>query len=276
MKEAVDRYGWRIGSYVVMRNHFHFAIQTPEPNLTAGMHWLQCTFATRFNRLRGEQGHIFQGRYRSILLQNNYVWARVNDYIHLNPVRAGIVPIEHVAQFRWSSLGEFIKNRKFNGLSSVGWLQTLDLEDSPDGWASYLDRLNNLVSQESTKTETERSELTRGWAFGDSDWKQSLVSDHLHVDQTINPGRDGRGLPVDMLESSWRIRLDAELANIGKTEKDLECSRKSVTWKIEIADRMQRHYGVSVTWLAKTLRMGKPGSVRAYLWQRRKNSQITT
>jgi putative transposase len=83
-----------------MRNHYHLARQTPEPNLSIGMQWLQTTFATRFNRLRGENGHLFQGRYRAFVLENSGVWARVADYIHLNPVRAGIVPMEYAAQFR--------------------------------------------------------------------------------------------------------------------------------------------------------------------------------
>jgi putative transposase len=100
LSEASTRYGWRVGAYVVMRNHYHLARQTPEPNLSIGMQWLQTTFATRFNRLRGENGHLFQGRYRAFVLENSGVWARVADYIHLNPVRAGIVPMEYAAQFR--------------------------------------------------------------------------------------------------------------------------------------------------------------------------------
>ena len=112
LEEAVERFGWRLGAYVVMRNHYHLALKTPEPNLAAGMHWLQCTFATRFNRLRNERGHLFQGRYKAILLETETDWARVVDYIHLNPVRGGIVTPEHLGQFRWSSLMRFQKNLK--------------------------------------------------------------------------------------------------------------------------------------------------------------------
>jgi putative transposase len=55
-QETVDRFGWRLGAYVVMRNHYHLAAQTPQTHLSAGMQWLQVTIATRFNRMRKENG----------------------------------------------------------------------------------------------------------------------------------------------------------------------------------------------------------------------------
>ena len=63
--EAAGRWRWRVHAYVLMRNHFHLAIETLEPTLGEGMHWLQSTLATRFNRFRQESGHLFQGRGRS-------------------------------------------------------------------------------------------------------------------------------------------------------------------------------------------------------------------
>jgi REP element-mobilizing transposase RayT len=60
LEEAAESYGWRIYAYALMRNHYHVALQTPQPNLVEGMHWLQTTFATRFNRLHRERGHLFQ------------------------------------------------------------------------------------------------------------------------------------------------------------------------------------------------------------------------
>ena len=59
LAEATDRFGWKLGAYVVMTNHFHFAVQTSEPNSSVGMQWLSVTFAARSNRLRQETGHFF-------------------------------------------------------------------------------------------------------------------------------------------------------------------------------------------------------------------------
>ena len=57
MEDASARYGWNVHAYALMRNHYHLAIETPTANLVDGMHWLQSTIATRFNRFRNERGH---------------------------------------------------------------------------------------------------------------------------------------------------------------------------------------------------------------------------
>ena len=64
--EACGRFGWRLHAYMLMSNHYHLALETPEPNLAVGMQWLQSTFANRFNRIVRERGHVFQGRVRGI------------------------------------------------------------------------------------------------------------------------------------------------------------------------------------------------------------------
>ena len=91
--EACEKTGWRLHAYVIMQNHYHLAVETPQPNLVEGMHWLQSTFATRFNRFRSENGHVFQGRYKAILVEPGPTLAYVANYIHLNPHRAGLLPV---------------------------------------------------------------------------------------------------------------------------------------------------------------------------------------
>jgi len=97
LDEAAERFRWRLHAYRVMSNHYHLALETPEPNLAVGVHWLQTTYATRHNRFRRRHGHLFQGRFKSLLIEDATHLARVVDYIHLNPVRAGTVPAERIA-----------------------------------------------------------------------------------------------------------------------------------------------------------------------------------
>ncbi len=132
--EACGRYGWLIHAFVIMRNHFHLALTTPLPNLTEGMHWLQTTFAVRFNRFRSESGHLFQGRYQSPLIEDARALARVVDYIHLNPVRAGITPARQPAAFPFGSLPRFVRGPRPSWLSAHEWLAASKIEDSPAGW----------------------------------------------------------------------------------------------------------------------------------------------
>ena len=102
--EACAKTGWKVHGYLVMRNHYHLALETPEPNLVEGMQWLQSTYANRFNRFRGERGHVFQGRYQAIVVEDGAHLGAVAHYIHLNPVRARIVSVRQANEYRWSSL----------------------------------------------------------------------------------------------------------------------------------------------------------------------------
>ena len=86
--------------------------------------------AIRFNQYRKERGHVFQGGYQSILLEDVSVLSGVVDYIHLNPVRAKIVPASLVMNYRWSSLPRYIKGGRFPQLIAFDWLTFLGLDDS--------------------------------------------------------------------------------------------------------------------------------------------------
>ncbi len=68
LDETCEKAGWEVHAWCVMPNHFHLALATPRGNLVAGMPWLRSTFALRFNRYRRECGHLFQGRYKSLLV----------------------------------------------------------------------------------------------------------------------------------------------------------------------------------------------------------------
>ena len=133
--EACKKSGWWLYAYVIMRNHYHLAIATPKGNLISGMQWLQSTFANRFNRLRGENGHLFQGRYKSLVVEPGTALCEVVNYIHLNPVRAGIVSIGRLADYAFSSLPNFLKRKREKVLHCNDWLYDLGrIEDKAAGW----------------------------------------------------------------------------------------------------------------------------------------------
>jgi putative transposase len=106
---VVVRCGWRVFAWALMDNHYHLFLQTPEPNLSAGMHDLNSGYATWFNRRHRRSGSLFQGRFKAILVENeSYGWT-LSRYIHLNPVRAKIV--QHPEDHRWSSYQYFLRSR---------------------------------------------------------------------------------------------------------------------------------------------------------------------
>jgi REP-associated tyrosine transposase len=98
---TVTRCGWELVCYVIMNNHLHLLVKTPRPNLAAGMQGLLSGYALWAGRRRRRVGHLFQGRYRAEMIEDESYYWTVSRYIHLNPVRARLVA--RPEQWEWSS-----------------------------------------------------------------------------------------------------------------------------------------------------------------------------
>jgi putative transposase len=101
LTECVERFRWLCHAYCLMDNHYHLLIETPEGNLSAGMRQLNGIYTQRFNRRHGRIGHVFQGRFKAILVERQSYLLELCRYVVLNPVRARMV--EDPAQYPWSS-----------------------------------------------------------------------------------------------------------------------------------------------------------------------------
>jgi putative transposase len=99
--DAVKRFGWSVTAWVLMTNHYHLVIQTPQPNLSRGMHWLNSAYAGWFNRHHNRWGHLFGSRFKAIVVDQETYFAEVLRYVVLNPVRAKMVA--RPENYRWSS-----------------------------------------------------------------------------------------------------------------------------------------------------------------------------
>jgi putative transposase len=125
LADAVKRFRWSVTAWVLMTNHFHLVIQTPEANLSRGMQWLSGTYADWFNRRHERSGHLFQGRFKSFIIETGTYSAEVLRYVVLNPVRAKIVA--RPEEYRWSSY------RATAGLDSApAWLDLAAVYDHFD------------------------------------------------------------------------------------------------------------------------------------------------
>jgi REP element-mobilizing transposase RayT len=118
--QVVSRFRWRCHAYCLMSNHYHLMIETPEANLTKGMRHLNGVFTQWSNRRHKRSGHLFQGRYKAILVDQDSYFLELARYIVLNPVRAAMV--KHPRLWAWSSYGATV------GASPTPvWLATDDL-----------------------------------------------------------------------------------------------------------------------------------------------------
>jgi REP element-mobilizing transposase RayT len=100
--ESVARdHGWQIHAYCLMANHYHLVLETASPNLSLGMRALNGRYTQRYNRLHARSGHLFEGRYRAILVQKEAHLMELHRFVVLNPVRGGAV--SNAGDWEWSN-----------------------------------------------------------------------------------------------------------------------------------------------------------------------------
>jgi len=115
--EMSERFVVDVCAYVLMDNHYHMLLKTWRANLSKAMHWFGTTYTRRFNNRHNRSGHLFQGRYKSIIIENDAYLKQLSFYIHRNPLRAGIV--KRLADYQWSSYLAY-----GYGKSAPKWLST--------------------------------------------------------------------------------------------------------------------------------------------------------
>jgi REP element-mobilizing transposase RayT len=101
LAHVVQRFHWRLHAYCLMNNHYHLLLETPEPNLSRSMRHLNGVYTQRFNRRHARVGHVFQGRFKAILVDKDSYLLELARYIVLNPVRARVTRKPHT--YFWSS-----------------------------------------------------------------------------------------------------------------------------------------------------------------------------
>ena len=107
LKEAKERYRFLLYAYALMNNHYHLLIETPLANIAQIMHYINTSYTVYFNRKNRRYGHLFQGRYKAILVDKDNYLLELSRYIHLNPVRANLVTGPE--DYRWSSYRDYIQ-----------------------------------------------------------------------------------------------------------------------------------------------------------------------
>ena len=177
--EACTKTDWQVHAWCLMRNHFHLVIETPKANLVAGMKWLLGTYTGRFNRQHKVFGHLFSGRYKTLLVDgsgNGYL-KTVCDYVHLNPARAKLLKRgQPLADFPWSSYPEYLKPKA----GRIDWLRVDRLlgehgipKDSPAGREHFEKRME---ARRKVEDPLELRQMERGWCLGSKEFREELLA----------------------------------------------------------------------------------------------------
>ena len=178
LAEACQKTGWQLHAYCLMRNLFHLVAETPEANLVEGMRWLLSAYTIRLNHCHKLFGHVFSGRYKALLVDPGHGYLKtVCDYVHLNPVRAGLLPPEEpLGAYPWSSLHWYRASPEHR----PSWVRVDRLlgehgilHDTVAGRADFQRRMEDRRLEETN--EDVLGEIRRGWCYGSESFRQQML-----------------------------------------------------------------------------------------------------
>ncbi len=256
---TTHRFGWELPAYAIMTNHFHLVVTTPRGNLSEGMHAAQSAFANKHKVFRGSPGHVFQSRFGSAHCPAGPSAARKIDYVHLNPVRGGIVTLEELRDYPWTSY-RLLRRPELRGLVTIGQALGLmhGLRDDPAGWDAYEERLRfELATEERPATDEELFGLVRKEKAG-------RRTDDISVPAVV--GKSAEKLRKEE-EARWADAFKAELSAEGRHSDQLTTLPHSQAWKLTLARRMRDNHGVPASWIARRMGFNSEAYLRKLLAQ---------
>ncbi|MCF7849131.1 MAG: transposase [Kiritimatiellales bacterium] len=274
LRETCGRCGWRVHAFVLMGNHYHLLLETPEANLVAGMQWLQGTYTKRYNVRHKEWGHLFQGRYKALLVSGApEYFSTAASYVHLNPARIKGYDFDQsrLENYLWSSYPSYLTaGKKPAWLCVDRVLGGLNLKDSPNGrkgYHAYIQKrlLEMRHSAEPWKADEEWKNIRRGWCFGDDQFRKDMVE---RLDGALESNRrDSFSGPEvkrhDELEAERLVELG--MKTLALSEEDLDLLIKGSPEKYAIAWLVRKNTSARTQWIKERLKMGTATNFSDYL-----------
>jgi len=166
--EMSDQFDVDVFAFVLMSNHYHLLFRTNRANLSRAMQWLGLTYTRRFNNLHGRSGHLFQGRFKSILVENDAYAVELSCYIHRNPLRAKMV--KRLIDYQWSSYPAYAYRR-----TAPEWLKmdmVLSVFSGPNPRKAYRKKVQSYAEEEKHLLE----DFTHGLMVGTAEFVERIKS----------------------------------------------------------------------------------------------------
>jgi putative transposase len=263
-----------VQAWCLMGNHFHLVVETPRGNLVAGMKWLLGTYTQRYNRRHKQSGHLFQGRYKAQVIDAarlGYLRAAC-DYVHLNPVRAKLLPLkERLEKWPWSSYPAYLRPAR----RRPGWLRVERLlgehgvqRDDARGRRRFGESMEARRLDDARGDLEVAAALRRGWRLGAEDFVDRLL-------ERIRPALKRSHSAVtrkDSDEAVARAIIAQSLEAERMAMRDLPLLRKGDCVKVKIARRLRDETTLTLEQIAQRLNMGVASHV-AHLLYHRKNER---
>jgi putative transposase len=290
--EACGMTGWRVHAWVLMGNHYHLMIETPEANLVEGMKWLQNAYTRRFNVRHTQWGRLFGDRYKSVLVEGEgYYYETLMDYIHLNPARATLInPLagQGLLHYSWSSLAAGYvlgPKKRAKWLAAADGLRSFGFADTVSGRKGFVERLERRLLAEglersgipvlATEMDKRLSNLEKGWYWGSREFAERMLKIGESVLKKPRHAGDLSAPEIRAHGEQEAKRLIAEgLTAAGLGAEDLPNRPGSDPIKAVLAEIVWSRTSVNMEWIAQALKMRSAGNVRQQI-RRRKAGQFT-
>ena len=236
-RKMASRFAVKIHTYCLMDTHYHLILETLKANLSQSVGWLNLSYAMYFNTKHKRKGHLFQGRFKSILVQADEYIQELSRYIHLNPVRARLV--DRPGDYKWSSYNSFIGRR-----ITPDWLETgfiLRLFDPNEKKArQYYKRFVEQVDQ--SAIEDPHCKLIAGIVLGGSEFADWIRDNFLDSNQEIEEIPQVKWLraqpTIDVIAKKTAAEFGCDLSHIREKAKRNNVARN-------VAVFLSKNYGDS-------------------------------
>ncbi len=266
LADVSARTGWIVHAYVLMSTHYHLLLETPEANLVIGMKWLQGTYTQRFNARHREWGHLFQGRYKALLIDNQSddYFSIVSTYIHLNPARAKMFDLINakLIDYSWSSYPFYLRPSKRPSWLSINQVfNSLRINDDRKGRTEYRQYMQKWVleiarSKDPRQLDPDWKNIRRGWFLGCETFRDSLL-DRLDDLRSERKSSSFCGTEIRLHNERQAQRLlSIAMKQLSLTDKSLESLPKGAPEKKILAWYIRNQTTVSNEWLAVRLKSG--------------------
>jgi REP element-mobilizing transposase RayT len=269
LAETCLKTGFQIHAYCLMRNHFHLVVETPNGNLVAGMRWLLSTYTIRLNARHKLSGHVFSGRYKALSIEGSGGYLRTAcDYVHLNPVRAGLLEAQsRLLEYPWSSFSWYLAEKKHRPF----WLRVDRLlgehgieKDSPKGREEFEGRIEQRREQEDDPRQWKA--IRRGWCLGSAQFREQLLE---QTEGTLGDTHSGEIRQESAAAKGQRI-IREELQKRRWKGWELGKRRNNDPVKLLIAVRLRAETTMTLKEIAAALQMGSWKTLNRMLYEQRR------
>ena len=219
LAESVGRYQIELYSYVLLPNHFHLLARTLKPNVSRWMHWLITAYSVWFNRSHQLIGHVFQGRYKGLLVQEGDYLLELSRYLHLNPVRGSTLGNgsseerqTRLRDYQWSS---------YRGYAGLGQQRQFVRED--------------LILEEFSGGKSDPKPRIQYREFEEEGLRQNIANPFRQVRRQIALGDE---LFEQRLSKKFKAIQDRqrEVTGLMRGRRAADCA--------QLIERVARHYGI--------------------------------